>query len=68
MTGRQDSYRLLINCIPSWYTYRNERRCIIHIVKLLERRFPQHKGKITTVLGLVSISLLLLGLGLMFIR
>lgn len=40
----------------------------MHIVKLLERRFPKHKGSIITVLMLISLSLLLLGLGLMFIQ
>ena len=34
----------------------------MHIVKLLERRFPKHKGSITAVLLFLSISLLLLGL------
>jgi hypothetical protein len=40
----------------------------MHIVKLIERRFPKHKGSITAVLVFLSISLLLLGLGLMFIQ
>ncbi len=40
----------------------------MHIVKLLERRFPKHKGSITAVLLALSISLLLLGLGLMFLQ
>ena len=40
----------------------------MHIVKLLERRFPKHKGIITVVLILISASFLLLGVGLMFIK
>jgi hypothetical protein len=40
----------------------------MQIIKLLERRFPKHKGSITTVLLVLSLSLLLLGLGLMFIQ
>jgi hypothetical protein len=40
----------------------------MHIVKLLERRFPKHKGSITAILMLISLSLLLLGLGLMYIK
>jgi hypothetical protein len=40
----------------------------MHIIKLLERRFPKHKGSITSILLLLSISLLLLGLGLMFLQ
>ena len=40
----------------------------MHIVKLLERRFPKYKGNIPGLLMLLSLSLLLLGVGLMFIR
>jgi hypothetical protein len=40
----------------------------MHIVKLLERRFPKQKGSITSILLLLSLSLLLLGLGLMILR
>jgi hypothetical protein len=40
----------------------------MHIVKLLERRFPKQKGSITAVLLLLSFSLLLVGLGLMFLQ
>jgi len=40
----------------------------MHIVKLLERRFPKHKGSITAVLMFLSLSLLLLGVGLMFLQ
>jgi len=40
----------------------------MHLVKLLERRFPKYKGSITVVLLTLSISLLVFGLGLMFIR
>lgn len=40
----------------------------MHIVKLLERRFPKQKGTITAVLITLSLSFLVLGLGLMFIQ
>ncbi len=40
----------------------------MHIVKLIERRFPERKAKIVPVMLFVSISLLLLGVGLMFIQ
>jgi hypothetical protein len=40
----------------------------MHIVKLIERRFPKHKASITAVMVVLSISLLLLGLGLIFIK
>jgi uncharacterized membrane protein YqjE len=40
----------------------------MHIVKLIERRFPERKAKIVSVMLFVSISLLLLGLGLMFVQ
>jgi hypothetical protein len=40
----------------------------MHIVKLIERRFPERKGKIVPVMAFISISLLLLGIGLMLIR
>lgn len=40
----------------------------MHIVKLIERRFPNRKASIAVVLTLLSFSLLLLGLGLMFIQ
>ena len=40
----------------------------MHIIKLIERRFPHHKTGIITILALLSISLILLGLGLMFIQ
>jgi hypothetical protein len=40
----------------------------MHIVKLIGRRFPKHRASITVVLVFLSISLLLLGLGLMFIQ
>ena len=40
----------------------------MHIVKLLERRFPKHKRSITGILFTLSLSLLLLGLGLMFLQ
>ena len=40
----------------------------MHIVKLIERRFPNRKAGVTGVLLFVSTSLLLLGIGLMFTR
>jgi hypothetical protein len=40
----------------------------MHILKLLERRFPKHKASITAVMLLLSLSLLLLGIGLMFLQ
>lgn len=40
----------------------------MHIVKLIERRFPERKAKIVPIMLFISVSLLLLGLGLMFIR
>ena len=40
----------------------------MHLVKLLERRFPKHKGNITPLLLFLSFSLLLLGIGLMFLQ
>jgi hypothetical protein len=40
----------------------------MHIVKLLEKRFPKQKGSIIPVMTLLSLSLLLLGLGLMMMR
>jgi hypothetical protein len=40
----------------------------MHIVKLIERRFPKHKTRITAVLLFLSFSVLLLGVGLMLIR
>jgi len=40
----------------------------MHLVKLIERRFPKHKANITAVMVFLSISLLLLGLGLILIK
>ena len=40
----------------------------MHIVKLIERRFPERKVKIVPVMLFISISLLLLGVGLMLIQ
>jgi hypothetical protein len=40
----------------------------MHIVKLLERRFPKQKGSVITILLFLSLSLLLLGLGVMFLQ
>lgn len=40
----------------------------MHMVKLLERRFPKHKGRITALLVFLSLSLLGLGIGLMLIQ
>lgn len=40
----------------------------MHIVKLLERRFPKQKGSITSLLTILALSALVLGLVLMFLR
>jgi len=40
----------------------------MHLVKLLERRFPRQKGNMTAILVFLSLSLLGLGIGLMFIQ
>jgi hypothetical protein len=40
----------------------------MHIVKLLEHRFPEHKAGIKATLLFLSASVLLLGLGLMLTR
>lgn len=40
----------------------------MHIVKLIERHFPKHKASIIAVMVFLSVSLLLLGLGLMFVQ
>ena len=40
----------------------------MHLVKLIERRFPNRKASVTATLLLLSTSLLLLGVGLMLIR
>jgi hypothetical protein len=40
----------------------------MHLIKLIERRFPNRKASVTGVLVLVSTSLLLLGIGLMLTR
>lgn len=40
----------------------------MHIVKLIERRFPKQKGRITGLLVLLSMSLLLVGMGLLFLQ
>jgi hypothetical protein len=47
-----------------WY----ETEVPMHIVRLIERRFPNHKASITTTLACLSVSLLLLGIGLMLVR
>jgi len=39
----------------------------MHIVKLLERRFPKRKRSFTALLVLLSISLLLLGVAMMIV-
>ena len=66
MTGRGDSYPFLIIPIPGWYTHLKE--APMHILRLLERRFPKHKGSITAALFVLSLSLLLLGIGLKFLQ
>ena len=40
----------------------------MHIAKLIERRFPNRKASVTMTLVILSASLLLLGIGLMFIH
>lgn len=40
----------------------------MHLVKLIERRFPKQKGNISTILVILSISLLLLGVGILFLQ
>ena len=40
----------------------------MHIVKLLGRHFPKHRGSIMAGLLLLVLSVLLLGLGLMFVQ
>jgi hypothetical protein len=58
---------LLITPALDWYTVLTK-EVRMHIVKLLERRFPKHKGSITSTLLFLSLSLLLLGVGLMFLQ
>jgi hypothetical protein len=40
----------------------------MHLVRLIERRFPQRKTSITSVLLVLCLSLLLLGVGLLFLQ
>ena len=40
----------------------------MHIVKLLERRFPKRKAEVSAIMFLLSASILLVGLGLLFIQ
>jgi hypothetical protein len=40
----------------------------MHLEKLIERRFPKHKANIIAVMLLLSLSLLLLGIGLMLFQ
>lgn len=40
----------------------------MHLVKLLERRFPKQKGNIVGLLMFLSLSLLLVGVGLMLLQ
>ena len=40
----------------------------MHLVKLLERRFPRYKGSISSGLLFLSLSLLLLGIGLLLLQ
>jgi len=68
MTAKKDSHLLLINPIHDWYTCLQEWRSAMHIVKLLERRFPKQKGRVLPILLFLSVSLLLLGVGVMFIQ
>jgi hypothetical protein len=41
---------------------------MLHIVHLIERRFPQRSARIITALALLSASALALGLGLLLLR
>ena len=40
----------------------------MHLIKLIERRFPNRKASLTVTLLLLSASLLLLGIGLLFVQ
>jgi hypothetical protein len=40
----------------------------MHIIRLIERRFPKRRASIVLTLILLSLSLLLLGLGLLFVQ
>jgi hypothetical protein len=40
----------------------------MHIIKLIERRFPRHKTGITAVSLLLSLSLLLIGVGVLLLQ
>lgn len=40
----------------------------MHIVKLIERRFPNQRATIISLLVFLSASLLLLGIGLMIVQ
>lgn len=64
MTDRGNSHLFLIILDYGWYTPQKE--IPMHIVRLLERHFPSHKRSISVILMVVSLSLLLLGIGLMF--
>lgn len=66
MTDPGDSHLFLIILVYGWYTPLKE--ISMHIVRLLERRFPSHKRSISVILIVVSLSLLLLGIGLMFVQ
>lgn len=41
---------------------------MLHIVKLLERRYPKHSSQVAPTLAVLSGSALLLGLGLLLLR
>jgi uncharacterized sodium:solute symporter family permease YidK len=66
MTDRGNSHISLIILILSWYTL--IKKVPMHIVRLLERRFPEHKRSIASSLFILSLSLLLIGIGLMFLH
>ncbi len=40
----------------------------MHLIKLIERRFPNRKASLTVTLLLLSASLLLLAIGLLFVQ
>lgn len=41
---------------------------MLHVVRLIERRYPERADRIVTVLALASASALALGLGLLLLR
>jgi hypothetical protein len=54
--------------IDSRFIHTADRRDKMHNVKLIRRHFPNHQRKITAVALAFSLSSLLVGLGLLFLR